>query len=84
MVRTTVLFYLMANQFLLALGYNTLPFDEKQVTEGISMVLTTMAVLWNWWRNTNLTDEAVEAQKLLDEMKFAKTRGYIKEEKLDE
>lgn len=84
MVRTTVLFYLMANQFLIALDYNTLPFDEQQVTEGVSMVLTTIAVLWTWWRNTNLSDEAVEAQKVLDEMKFAKTRGYKREDDINE
>jgi SPP1 family holin len=70
MIRVTVLFYALVNQFLIAAGYSPLPFAEGEVEEFVSMLITMASTVWVGYRNTNLSDEAVAAQHQLDEMKI--------------
>lgn len=49
-IRTVVLIVALINQFILALGYNPLPFDNCEVSELVSTVITVAVVLWNWWK----------------------------------
>lgn len=68
-VRLTVLVILLLNQTLIVLGYNPLPFSEEQIYEGVSSVATVVMALYAWWKNNNVTEEAQEAQKYLNDLK---------------
>lgn len=57
-VRTVVLFVALLNQSLVLAGYSPLPFEDQQVENGVTIVLTVVASIWTWWKNQNITREA--------------------------
>ena len=59
------------NIVLVYFGKSPLPFSQDEVNIGLSMVIQVLAVIWAWWKNNNMTPEAQQAQKLLDELKAA-------------
>lgn len=67
--RLIVPFYALVNAFLLALGYNPLPFSEEKVTAAVNTVIGAIGTLYVWWKNNNITREAQEAQMLHDQVK---------------
>lgn len=67
--RTVVLIVALVNQFLTIFGWNPLPFSNEAVYEGMSLLLTTGASLWAWWKNNSFTPEAIAADKMKDELK---------------
>lgn len=62
-IRTAVLMFALANQFLSIIGYNPLPFTDDQFGQAVSMVFTVAASLWNWWKNNSFTQEAIIADE---------------------
>lgn len=56
-IRTAVLAAALLNQILTIAGCDQLPFDEDQVDHAVSMVLTTAAALWSWWKSNNFMEE---------------------------
>ena len=38
----------------------------------ILSVISAICIAWSWWKNQNVTDEAQQAQLLLDDLKAAK------------
>lgn len=71
--RTGVLIFALVNQVLTILGYNPLPWSDEQAYEGFTLLLTTVAALWSWWKNNSFTQEAVQADEYMRELK--KKRG---------
>lgn len=71
-VNLVVLAILLLNQTLIIFGWNPLPFSEEQIFEGVSAVATAFVALYTYYKNNNLSKEAQEAQKVLDELKQAK------------
>ncbi len=71
--RTGVLIFALINQVLTILGYNPLPWSDEQAYEGFTLLLTTVAALWSWWKNNSFTQEAVQADEYMRELK--KKRG---------
>lgn len=71
-VNLVVLAILLLNQTLIIFGWNPLPFSEEQIFEGVSAVATAVVALYTYYKNNNLSKEAQEAQKVLDELKQAK------------
>ena len=69
-IRLLVLSFLLLNQTLLTLGLNPLPFSEEQFFTFISSVFTVFASLVVWWKNNNITKEAIESQKYLNKLKY--------------
>lgn len=68
--RLVVLVILVVNQFLATVfGWNPLPFTEEEIYAGVSAVLMAAQGIYVWYRNNNVTDEAQEAQKVLDAKK---------------
>ena len=61
---------LLVNAILTASGKNPIPYSESAVYELISNLLSAIAVIYTWWKNQNITEEAVKAQGWLDEMKI--------------
>lgn len=78
---------LLVNTILTASGKNPIPYSESAVYETISNLLSAIAVLYTWWKNQNITEEAAKAQGWLVEMKLNKADAFeheYKEEELPE
>lgn len=70
--RTGVLIFALLNQILTISGHNPLPWSDEQAYEGFTLLLTTVAALWSWWKNNSFTAEAIEADKIMKELKAKK------------
>ena len=68
-IRTIVLVIALVNQALTIAGKNPLPFEDEEITEFLSYIFTVAASLWAWWKNNSFTQSALEADKVLDELK---------------
>lgn len=68
-VRTVVAGLVMLNGILVMFGLDPLPFDEEQVTEGVSAVATVAVAVWIWYKNNSMTDEAKKADEYKDDLK---------------
>jgi len=68
-VRTVVLGVALVNQALTAAGKNPLPFAEETIYEIATVAVTIIASLVSGWKNNSFTKEAIEADKLLRELK---------------
>lgn len=64
-VRTVVLFVALLNQSLVLAGYSPLPFEDQDVENGVTIVLTVGASIWTWWRNNAITRQARRNEELL-------------------
>lgn len=51
------------------LGYAV---DAEPWVNAATSVLSVVGIVWAWWKNQNVTDEAASAQILLDALKRAK------------
>lgn len=67
-IRTVILAIALINQLLTAFGVSVIPIGDDQITELISLVFTIGASVWAWWENNSFTKNAIEADKLLDEL----------------
>jgi len=68
-VRTIVLIITLINQALTASGKNPLPFAEETMFQFITVLATIIASLIAGWKNNSFTPEAIEADKVLQELK---------------
>ena len=68
-VRTIVLIITLINQALTASGKNPLPFAEETMFQFITVLTTIIASLIAGWKNNSFTPEAIEADKVLQELK---------------
>ncbi len=68
-IRIVALFITAINALLVAKGISPLPFNESLVTEVACYILAGIVALWNWWKNNNITDAAIEAQDYLNDLK---------------
>lgn len=68
-IRTIVLIIALVNQALTIAGKNPLPFEDEEIMEFLSYIFTVAASLWAWWKNNSFTQNALEADKVLDELK---------------
>ncbi len=73
-INLIVYLILAVNSTLVALGYQPLPFDEEAIYQGISALALAVYGLWVWWKNNNITDEAVQAQSELEKLKGMKKK----------
>ena len=70
--RTIVLFIALANQVLAIAGKEVFPVTEDQVYQVVTLVVTISASVWAWWKNNSFTKNAIEADKVLTELKSGK------------
>ena len=68
-IRLLVATIVLLNQVLVAYGWNPIPYSEEEIYSGLSALASAITVLWIWWKNNNVTKEAQQAQKHLDELK---------------
>ncbi|MGN1317611.1 MAG: phage holin [Lachnospirales bacterium] len=71
-IRTIILIIALINQIIVCLGYNPLPFDDADITNIVSVIVTVLASLWSWWKNNSFTKEAIKADNYLKECKNCK------------
>lgn len=67
--RTIVLFIALANQVLAISGKEAFPVTEDQVYQTVTLVVTIGASVWAWWKNNSFTKAAIEADKVLTDLK---------------
>ena len=70
--RTTVLALALINQLLTAFGYNMIDISEETVNTLVSTIFTIVAAVISFWKNNSFTKEALEADKVLKELKSTK------------
>ena len=75
-VRTVILIVALIYQGLTISGHSLLPITDDQITEIITLAITIGASLWAWWKNNSFTKNAIEADKVLDELKKTKEYAY--------
>lgn len=68
-VRTIVLFIAIINQVLSIFGKSILPIQEDQVNLLVTTGWTVISALFAWWKNNSFTKAAIEADKLMENMK---------------
>lgn len=68
-IRTVVLVLALVNQILAMKGISPLPLADEEVTEILSMVFTTAASLWAWWKNNSFTTAAIQADTYMTALK---------------
>lgn len=67
--RTVVLFLALINQFLVMTGKNPIPYADSEIYEVISYLFMGAAAIVSWWKNNSFTPEAIEADKVMKELK---------------
>lgn len=71
-IRTIVLIIALVNQVLAIAGKEAFPVTEDQVYQIVSLVVTIGASVWAWWKNNSFTKNAIEADKVLDQLNAGK------------
>lgn len=60
LIVTAILFI---NAILTMAGKNPIPLDETAVGVVVSGLLSGLTILWSWWKNNNITKNALKAQE---------------------
>lgn len=68
-VRTIVLIIALFNQGLAILGKEAFPITEDEVYQVVTVIATIASSVWAWWKNNSFTKNAIEADKVLDNLK---------------
>lgn len=68
-IRILVLAITTVNAILTAMGKNPIPFDENAFTECIAYIIQGVSAVWAWWKNNNMTEEALEGSALTRALK---------------
>lgn len=68
-IRLLVALVPVVNIILVQYGLSPLPFTEDQINAGLSAVVAVCGILYAWWKNNNITSEAISLQPTLNELK---------------
>lgn len=68
-IRLIVALVPVANIILVQYGLSPLPFTEAEVNSGLSSVVAVAGILYAWWKNNNISPEAISLQPTLVELK---------------
>lgn len=67
-VRLVVMLILMINQILISRGFTPFPYDEEQIYEFVNGLALVSVGVWTWWKNNNVTKNAIKAQEYKDQL----------------
>ena len=70
--RTIVLLAALLNQVLTFMGKNPLDSGDAEIYTGITALFTVSASLAAWWKNNSFTKPAIQADKVLEDLKKGK------------
>lgn len=68
-IRTVLLAAALINMVLNALGKNTLPFTNDEISEIISVGFMAVTSIIAWWKNNSFTKNAIKADEYLEELR---------------
>lgn len=68
-VRLVVMVITLVNTILTMMGKNPLPWSEEEIYRFLTVVAQVAVTLWAWWKNNSFTSEAIEADKILNQLK---------------
>ena len=68
-IRTIITFVALLNSVLVMCNKNPLPYSETQLYAALSGIMSALSTLWSWWKNNSFTQEAIEADEVLRELK---------------
>lgn len=68
-IRTIITFVALLNSVLVMCNKNPLPYSETQLYAALSGIMSVLSTLWSWWKNNSFTQEAIEADEVLRELK---------------
>lgn len=71
-IRTIILLLALANQVLAICGKNAIPITEDEVYQLVTLLVTIASTLWAWWKNNSFTQEALQADAYLEQLKEQK------------
>ena len=67
--RTIVLALALINQVLTTTGHNVINIADEDINTLISTIFTIVSAAVAWWKNNSFTKAAIEADKLMHEVK---------------
>lgn len=67
--------YALAQTGLTLAGVSQLPFTSDEVSAAITGLLAVASSVWSWWRNNNLTQEAVDGTRMTHALKKREDGG---------
>ena len=67
--RTIVLLVALSNQILAMNGKQVLNIADDDIYQTVSLLFTISAAVWGWWKNNSFTQEAIKADKVMEELK---------------
>lgn len=70
--RTIVLALALINQLLMAFGYNVINISDDTINTLVGTIFTIVTALIAFWKNNSFTQEALEADEVLKELKSTK------------
>ena len=76
-IRLAVALVPVINLVLVQFGYSPLPFSQDEVNAGLSSVAAALAIAYAWWKNNNITPEAISLQPTLKELKRLNKKGLV-------
>ena len=68
-VRTACLLPALANQVLSAMGKPIIPIESSTVEQLVTAGITTVTALIAWWNNNSFTEEAIQADNVMETLK---------------
>ena len=68
-IRTVLLSLALLNQILVSMGKSIIPIEDELISQLVSSAFTVVTSIWAWWKNNSFTFAAIEADKLLKELK---------------
>lgn len=71
-IRTIVTAVTMINMIMTVFDINPLPWSEEELYSGLSAIAAAGSAIWSWWKNNSFTKEAIEADRIMEEMKSGK------------
>ena len=71
-IRTVILALALINQLLTASGHSIINVSDDTITQLISAAATIITSIIAWWKNNSFTQEAIEADKFLDQLRATK------------
>jgi SPP1 family holin len=68
-IRTIVLALALLNQILSASGHAVLPIADETIEQAVTAIFTIVTAVIAWWKNNSFTQEAMEADELMHQLK---------------
>lgn len=68
-VRSILLLIVLINMVLKATGKDVINIDESQIYDFVEMLISVGIIVLSWWKNNSFTENAIEADKYLEELR---------------